>query len=355
MLNHNPITQEIGECIVVGRAATAIYLVLSEMKQKNKYVLVPANICYAAVFPILSAGMIPLFCDVDRYSGNITEEAIIACINKDVVAAIIPHMYGNPVQDIKKIHTELSKNNIVLIEDCASLMTNIESDVMPGTEGDYVIYSTGYSKTIDVGYGGLLFSKNYSLSSMEKCLDELPLLNDEFEKETALFSKIYRIIRNQRHESKLAIDFYACLSNSFKSNFIYRIGEDKINTILVKIKQLDYVISCRKNKYFYYSERLKEKFDLYEFDQTAVPWRLNLFVNNSDKFISYCLSNGLPVSDWYPSVAPIFGDSTIFEGATWHERHIINFPLMIPDEEINNICEVLQKYDGDEKGLWKMI
>ena len=117
-------------------------------------------------------------------------------------------MYGNPVQDIKKIHTELSKNNIVLIEDCASLMTNIESDVMPGTEGDYVIYSTGYSKTIDVGYGGLLFSKNYSLSSMEKCLDELPLLNDEFEKETALFSKIYRIIRNQRHESKLAIDFY---------------------------------------------------------------------------------------------------------------------------------------------------
>lgn len=349
MLNHNPITQEIGECIVVGRAATAIYLVLSEMKQYNKYVLVPANICYAAVFPILSVGMKPLFCDVDKYSGNVTEQSIIESINENVVAAIIPHMYGNPVQSLKRIHSKLSRNNIVLIEDCASLMTNIDSDTMPGTEGDYVIYSTGYSKTIDAGYGGLLFSKKNTLSSIEKLLNKLPLFTDEFEKETALFSKIYRLIRNQRHESKLALDFYTCLSNSFKNNFIYRIDENKQNIILEKINLLDDVITCRNNKYLYYRERLKEKFDLYEFGQNAVPWRLNLFVNNRDKFVSYCLDNELPVSDWYPSVAPIFGVSTIFEGATWHEKHIINFPLMMSDAEIDNICDVLLKYDGDEK------
>ena len=104
MINFNPITNESGECIVVGRAASAIYLVLSELSKKDKFVIVPANICYAAIFPILSAGLKPLFCDIDKYSGNVTVESIRNVINEEnIVAAIIPHMYGNPVKDIIEI------------------------------------------------------------------------------------------------------------------------------------------------------------------------------------------------------------------------------------------------------------
>lgn len=348
MIKYNPVTKESGDCIVVGRAATAIYLILSELKEKGKYVIVPANICYAAVFPILSAGLKPLFCDIDKYSGNITLESIKRGLKTDVIAAIIPHMYGNPVQDIELIQKELEKSNVILIEDCASLMSNIESTVMPGTVGDYVIYSTGYSKTIDLGFGGLLFSKRFSLVSIESHEVRLPLFDKKFEQETALFSKIYRILRNQRYQSKLESDFYSCLMHSFKENFIYRIDEEKKIYILNEIKAIDKILSQRKTQFNHYYERLANKYHLYKYEDNAVPWRFNLFIGNDrDAFVEYCLKNSLPVSDWYPCVTPIFGDFSIYENALWHEQHIINFPLMISDDEIDEICDVLLKYNGD--------
>lgn len=349
MINYNPVTKEKGECLIVGRAATAIYLILSELKQNNKYVLVPANICYAAVFPIISAGLKPLFCDVDRYSGNVNQKSIIEVLNKDVIAAIIPHMYGNPVQSIKDIYDILSSNNTFMIEDCASLMTNNISETTPGTVGDYVIYSTGYSKTIDVGFGGLLFSKKYDLSEIEKKLIKLPLISEEFKNETSLFSKIYRILRNQRHDSKLAKDFYSSLNNSFKDNFLFRLDDEKIEIVLNELNTLDEVIRIRDYKYSLYKEKLMNNYEIYSFNEHSVPWRFNLFINDKDYFVEYCLKHNLPVSDWYPCVTPIFGDEKIYNEALWHEKHIVNFPLMISDSEIFNICNIVLNYNVLEK------
>ena len=321
---------------------------LSELKEKDKYVIVPANICYAAVFPILSAGLKPLFCDVDSYSGNVTTETIDKVLRDDVVAAIIPHMYGNPVRDLIKIGDRLSQRNIILIEDCASLMTNIKIDYFPGTIGDYVIYSTGYSKTIDLGMGGLLFSKKHSLDSICEHEKQLPLFKDYFEKETSLFSKIYRLFRNQRHESDLEKEFYKGLKDSFERNFLYRIDDNTQAQVLNEIKKLDEVICVRHRQYNLYKSKLVSKYNLYEFEDNAVPWRFNFFIDEDrDGFIQYCLKNSLPVSDWYPCVTPIFGETDTFVNALWHEKHIINFPLMISEEEIDKICQILIEYKGD--------
>lgn len=108
-----------------------------------------------------------------------------------------------------------------MIEDCASLMTNINSENIPGITGDYIIYSTGYSKTIDLGFDGLLFSSRRSLLGMEKELNSLPLINDIFDKETALFSKIYRLLRDQRHDSNLTNDFMLVLIKASKKTFYF--------------------------------------------------------------------------------------------------------------------------------------
>lgn len=338
MLNYNPVTLENGECIIVGRGATAIYLILSDLVCDKDYVLVPANICYAAVFPILNAGFKPLFCDVDKFSGNITIKEIKSKINKNIVAAIIPHMYGNPVVDLPVIKKELHKKDILLIEDCASLMTNKETiNYKPGTIGDYVIYSTGYSKTIDCGIGGLLFSKSQSLKSIEMNESRLPLYDESFSEETGLFSKIYRLLRNHNKPSKLKDVIFQSLQGDFKNNFIYRISNDTKKSILSKIKNLDQIIIERNRQFDIYTEQLENKYILYNFNEGAIPWRFNLMIENRNEFIKYCLDNSLPVSDWYPLVTPIFGCSDLFPNAQWHEEHIINFPLLIADEEIKNM------------------
>ena len=53
--------------LFVGRAATAIYLVLNTLI-KNKEVILPSNICYAAVYPVIYSGNKPIFVDVNKKS-----------------------------------------------------------------------------------------------------------------------------------------------------------------------------------------------------------------------------------------------------------------------------------------------
>lgn len=348
MLKYNPVTGERGESIAVGRAAVGIYLALLDIKNRFKSgkVIVPANICYAAIFPILSAGFKVTFCDVDKNSGNITLENISIVCNKETVVAIIPHMYGNPVKDLLQIANYLKQKKIILIEDCASLMTNEGEKFIPGTVGDYVIYSTGYSKTIDIGFGGILFSSRYTLKDVERKEHLLPDFNDSYEKDFNLFSRIYRLIRNENRQSQLVEDFYKSVRRSFGRKFMYSINETKKDRIFECIDNLDGVIANRRKQYQIYKNYfLNTKCEIYLYEKLAVPWRFNLLIHDQrEEFIQYCLNNSLPVSDWYPCTSNMFGDNNIYPNALWHERHIVNFPLMIEEKRIVDICEVAVKF-----------
>lgn len=347
MLYHNPVTGEKGNCIVLGRGATAIYLALKYGVCGSGYVLLPANICYAAVLPVIYAGFTPLFCDVDADSGNVTAEIIKRAYRENIKAAVIPHMYGNPVEAPAEIKDFLHKNNAVLIEDCASLMTNTGTDYIPGTVGDYVVYSTGYSKTVDLGFGGLLFSRDNSLSMMEEAEKSLPEYRDEYELNSALFSRLYRIIRNTGENLPIAQGLYASLPDSFRNSLLYSIDETQKEAVLDAVRTLDTVISARKKAYSLYCGLLRgtgfeEK--IYKFSADAVPWRFNLLYENNRKLIPYCLENGLPVSDWYPPVAAMFGDYAEYEGAQLHAERILNFPLPSSEDAVRHICKVLSDY-----------
>ena len=86
---------------ITGRASTAIYAILKVSNISNMNVLLPANICYAAVYPVILSGNKPMFVDIND-DGNLTLEIIKNCKN-DFAAAIIPHMYGNICLEIEEI------------------------------------------------------------------------------------------------------------------------------------------------------------------------------------------------------------------------------------------------------------
>ena len=349
MLNYNPVTGRSGQCFAVGRAAIAIRLVLSALQKQGGYVLVPANICYAAVLPILYAGYKPLFCDVDSFVGNVTLDTVTAAWCPETVAAIIPHMYGNPISEMTAIYEYLHQNGAVVIEDCASLMTRSGSEYIPGSIGDYVVYSTGYSKTIDIGFGGLLFSENEPLQPLETAEQSFGEYCDDFEVEWSTFSAVYRVLRNKGQYSLIAKSVFQNLPASFESSFAFRISLEKKAQILKCVKDLDRVVKERRNKHQLYMRLLKiPEQSVYSFSEDAVPWRFNLLVGDErNDFIRFCLDRLLPVSDWYPLVTPVLGDSHSYPGAEWHEKHIINFPLLISDEEIIRICRTINVYYRD--------
>src|SRR5574344_4621 len=209
--------------LVVGRGATGIYLILNH-NLKNAEVLVPANICYAAVFPVVYSGNIPKFYDVDVKSGNPLLSCIKDKISPKTKAIIVAHMYGNPVTEIKQIAEFCYEKNILLIEDCASSMGAQYNGEMLGSFGDYAIFSTGYSKTLDLGNGGIVLS-DHSLEEENAEYKKLPMFDTRVEYLNKEFSQNYRKFRNSKLNLKES-ELFDYFHQNFEDNFLYQISED---------------------------------------------------------------------------------------------------------------------------------
>ncbi len=329
---------------VTGRAAVGIFLSLQAFCPKGT-VLVPANICYAAVYPVIYSGRTVRFCDVDPVTGNISLETLRAAWSSEVTAAIISHMYGQPVSGMEKIGRFCSQKHVFLIEDCASAMGACTSEYKLGSVGDCVLYSTGYAKTLDLGIGGLLCSDRVSLTDVEETEKRLSLLDIADEKNMEFFSKLYRFMRNQGSGTALEAEIYRVMYESSKGGFLYTIPEGKKEWVLSRLQLLPETIRLRREAEQEYRAYLGDcPISIYPYAEGAVPWRFNLLIEPTvrKRVIDACLEEKLPVSDWYPRVTDMFSCTEKFPGAEWHEKRILNFPLLIEKSQIRRICHTIR-------------
>lgn len=327
--------------LITARAGVSIFLVLDKYF-KNGEVAVPANLCYAGIYPVIYSGNTPVFADVSAKDGNVTLQKFKEALTENTVAAIVPHMYGNPVAEMPEIAELCRKNGILLIEDCASAMgATAQYDL--GNMGDYTVYSTGYSKTVDLGMGGLLYSKKHDVMSFSKAEKSLPEFAEADKRNEALFSRIYRLLRNEGNGMPLESAIYKEIPKACKNMFLHRISAEDSERIKVQLNVLPEIIKKRRECQQRYEKNLENaNIEIYNYSSGAVPWRFNFFVDeaNRKKIIYECLKNQLPISDWYPCVTNMFGVPTeSFVGAKKHENTVLNFPIPISDTETDEICE----------------
>ena len=346
MHQYNPILQEQGQFFAVRRASVGLYLIYKQCLTEGDCVLFPANICYAAIYPAVFAGLVPVFCDVDPLSGNVTKDTFHAALQKySVKAAVVPHMYGNPVRDLKEIVELCRKRSVLLIEDCASAMGTRSEEYPLGDMGDYCVYSTGYSKTIDLGFGGFVWSRHHDLTLLEECEKSLPVPSEQTEANEAFFSRLYRLIRNEGHGTPIEKMIFRHLPECVRLDFVHRATPEEKTYLYAGLEKLPGIMEQRRQGWRCYENHLcAEQFTRYPYAELAVPWRYNILLNDATDtrvFICECLEAHLPVSDWYPNVTPLFGGKQPFPGSDWHEKHIVNFPLPADKQEILRICDVV--------------
>lgn len=344
MFLKDPVLQENRYCVVTSRASTGIYLILRTHCRVGEKILVPANLCYAGIFPAVYVGMEILFCDVDKEYGNVTFETFKNAYTCGVKAAIVPHMYGQPVKDMEAIAEFCREHDILLIEDCASAM-RARADYPLGRMGDYTVYSMGYSKTVELGYGGLICSDR-PMTEIEEIEQNLPSITEIDEENLVFFSKLYRLIRNQGNGTQLEKAIYRTLPDLLRNGFIHRISQEQKNWLYNQLssERIDGIIKKRWEVYSQYKDELSDCcIRLYPYDIGAVPWRFSIFMEEDERkrIIDRMLRERLPVSDWYPRVTPIFLDDGKYPGAEWHEKHIINFPVS-DSETMHRICALLR-------------
>ena len=148
-----------------GSSANLLSVFASKFAGKFKLgdeVIIPAICWSTSLWPIVQAGLKPVFVDVDLNTFNATAEEIESKITKKTKLIMLLHVLGT-CSNIKKIRNISKKKNILLIEDtCESLGAKYHNKSL-GTFGDFGTYSFYYSHQITCGEGGMAVtnSKKY--------------------------------------------------------------------------------------------------------------------------------------------------------------------------------------------------
>ena len=140
-----------GHAVSVSSGSAALFLALWALNAKNKMVSFPVYVCSALKNAVAMIGAKERFVDTESDSPNINID-ILNRTKPDI--AIIPHMYGIPV-DINSV------NKIPIIEDCCQSLGAVINGESTGLKGDIGIFSFYATKLITTGgHGGMVVSKN---------------------------------------------------------------------------------------------------------------------------------------------------------------------------------------------------
>ena len=128
--------------------------------RKNRFkigdeAIIPALCWSTSLWPLVQAGLRPVFVDIDKSTLNIDINELIKKITPRTKVIMAVHVLGNS-SDIEKIKNICKKKNIILIEDtCESLGSKFKNKHL-GTYGDFGTYSFYYSHQITCGEGGAI-------------------------------------------------------------------------------------------------------------------------------------------------------------------------------------------------------
>lgn len=119
--------------VFVNSGSSACLLAIAGLDlPKGKKIITPACTFSTTLAPIIQLGYRPVFVDVDLTSYCALIDEVIAAIDQDTVAIMLPNLIGNKPDwpRLRNSLVELGREDIILIEDSADTITETpESDV----------------------------------------------------------------------------------------------------------------------------------------------------------------------------------------------------------------------------------
>ncbi|SCL21916.1 dTDP-4-amino-4,6-dideoxygalactose transaminase [Micromonospora pallida] len=107
---------------------------------------------FGTVAPILAQNAVPVFADVDPYTGNLDPAAVAAAIGPRTKAILAVHLFG-ATADLRAVADDAG---VPLIEDCAQAwLARYPDGTLAGTAGTIGCFSLQQWKHITCGDGGL--------------------------------------------------------------------------------------------------------------------------------------------------------------------------------------------------------
>lgn len=142
----------------ISSGSTAIHAAIAAIDPEPGDEIVTTSITdMGAISPILYQGAIPVFCDVEAETANVSARTIEAVLSPRTKAIVVTHLFGNPCE-MGPIVDLAKRRGIPIIEDTAQAFGASIDGKHVGTFGTLGCFSLQQGKHITTGEGGLVVS-----------------------------------------------------------------------------------------------------------------------------------------------------------------------------------------------------
>ena len=145
-----------------GSAAVHIAVAAMPLEPGDEVITTPIT-DMGALTCILYQGAVPVFCDVDPDSYNVTAETIAARITDRTRAVIVTHLFGSPC-DMGPILELCARHGLPVIEDCAQSFDATWDGRPVGTMGSVGCFSFQQGKHMTTGEGGIVITDDEAIA-----------------------------------------------------------------------------------------------------------------------------------------------------------------------------------------------
>ena len=155
---------ECEDAVSVNSATSGLYAAVGALGLGfgDEVIVSPYTMSACAMAPLIY-GAIPVFADVENYTGCLDPRSIKDRITPRTRAIIVVHQFGIPA-DMDQIMVIARENNLKVIEDCAQAHGAVYKSRFVGTIGDIGVFSLNVNKTIQSGEGGICVTNNKDLA-----------------------------------------------------------------------------------------------------------------------------------------------------------------------------------------------
>jgi hypothetical protein len=284
------------------RASTVLYHYLRSVARKGVWLL-PANVCPIVPAVFQKAGIEYEFVDIDRQSLCMDPVRALSLLRKATNrygGVLFVRSFGHSgdfrrfFRGVKAIDADLK-----VIDDRCLARPRFRS---PEQDADLELYSTGYSKFVDLGWGGWGI-----LRDAESYLPAVQAFDPDAH--AGLVDQFHMVLREHN------------LFNSTQAPWL------DMRTPETGVEEFQFMVECRIEESVLHKESLNaiyaERLEAWAAPAECRDWRFTLFCDCQQELIRAIFAAGHFASAHFASLAPMFGPGDV-PVADWCGKRVVN-------------------------------
>jgi dTDP-4-amino-4,6-dideoxygalactose transaminase len=328
---------------VCSSGTAAIHLAMLAIGLKKDDVILMPAVNFIASYNLAKIMQLKVFLvDVDEYTGQITPNKIIECIekNKLIKISVLLTMYmGGFPENVQNLYTLRNKYKFLIIEDaCHALGSKYlykkkVFKIGSCKHADISTFSMHPLKTITSGEGGIITTNNLKIAKNIKLL------------------RSHGIVRNKRKHWKYDI---------LKHGFNYRLSDINCALGISQLKKIDFFVKERKKIYEKYLLELKNfhpKLKIPEYSKKINSSYHLLIVNiifsklnkSKDQFMNYLIKHKIIAQQHY---VPVYKfsiykeEKNSYPGSEKYFKNSLSLPIFVNlnKKNQNKVIKVIKNF-----------